>query len=370
MTTRYVPLCSVPGCPAASDDSWHRCFACGKQPIQHQHWPKLSQAGKASRIVAALCPAHHDKIDNGLWTNGIHQEGNKWFYWVLDEHGKTVMLWTPEGRVNQREIADPQFPGSIPVKRIPTGEPIEPRGRPEPDEGAFAALGEAHKDWMANPQEEEEPDPDEGLELRPEIEERLRQSQFAGGEAAGLIPQEASALPAVPSAREQLAKASNKGRQALELASSVAEVKDIRDRAEALGAYAKAAHLGLQAQNEMADIKIRAERKAGQLLSTIEREPGKKGPTSLQAAIRLADIGSTMAHRWQLEAEISDLEYEAYAQTCNQEDVELTSAGVLRLVRALLRQDEPPAAPDVCSDCGGSEWEQVCKRCGKERGTG
>jgi hypothetical protein len=50
----------------------------------------------------------------------------------------------------------------------------------------------------------------------------------------------------------------------------------------------------------------RAERRAGELLAEIQREPGQRGeePTSLQAAIRSVGIEDTMAHRWQAEARV------------------------------------------------------------------
>ena len=58
----------------------------------------------------------------------------------------------------------------------------------------------------------------------------------------------------------------------------LAEAKDmddilkVRDISEAARTYAKAAKLGLESQNEAAEIKIRAERKAGDLLARLERD--------------------------------------------------------------------------------------------------
>lgn len=59
----------------------------------------------------------------------------------------------------------------------------------------------------------------------------------------------------------------NQARQALALAKSIDEVKNIRDKAEALRAYAKQAGMGLEMQNECAEIKLRAERRAGEMLA-------------------------------------------------------------------------------------------------------
>ncbi len=63
-----VPLCTVDGCPAPSDESWHHCFLCGKAEVQHHHLPKKGMGGHnpKSKIVAALCQKHHDQTDTVL----------------------------------------------------------------------------------------------------------------------------------------------------------------------------------------------------------------------------------------------------------------------------------------------------------------
>ena len=66
----------------------------------------------------------------------------------------------------------------------------------------------------------------------------------------------------------------NQARQALALAKSIDEVKNIGDKAEALRAYAKQAGMSLEMQNECAEIKLRAERRAGELLVEMEKNPG------------------------------------------------------------------------------------------------
>jgi len=63
---------------------------------------------------------------------------------------------------------------------------------------------------------------------------------------------------------------------AIARATNVGDVKNIRDKAEALRVYAKQAGIGLEVQNAVAEIKLRAERKAGELLEEIEREQGKR----------------------------------------------------------------------------------------------
>ena len=54
----------------------------------------------------------------------------------------------------------------------------------------------------------------------------------------------------------------------------VDEVKAIHDLAEAARVYARQARLGLEAQNDSAEIKLRAERRLGELLTTLPKQDG------------------------------------------------------------------------------------------------
>ena len=55
-------------------------------------------------------------------------------------------------------------------------------------------------------------------------------------------------------------------------AGTLEEVKHVHDIAQAAAEYARAARLGLEAQNSAAEIKLRAERKAGEMLAGLERD--------------------------------------------------------------------------------------------------
>ena len=63
----------------------------------------------------------------------------------------------------------------------------------------------------------------------------------------------------------------------IESARTIDEVKDIRDRAEAARQYAKAAGYSREITNMCAEIKIRAERKAGTLLAEMPKQAGARG---------------------------------------------------------------------------------------------
>jgi hypothetical protein len=68
----------------------------------------------------------------------------------------------------------------------------------------------------------------------------------------------------------------DKVRHELELATTVNEVKTIRDQAEALRQYARQQKLSLELQNGCAEIKIRAERRAGAILLDMDKNQGGK----------------------------------------------------------------------------------------------
>jgi hypothetical protein len=137
-------------------------------------------------------------------------------------------------------------------------------------------------------------------------------------------------------------------RYALEQAESVPEIKDVRDRAEALRSYAKRAGLGLEAQNQCAMLKLRAERKAGELLATYGLAFG--GDTS--DTVSLADMGIERhdSSRWQKLARVDEGEFETYLANAIAARVEITQAAALRLAnppadRTRLEADEHEQKP-------------------------
>jgi hypothetical protein len=58
----------------------------------------------------------------------------------------------------------------------------------------------------------------------------------------------------------------DRAREALALASSIDEVKQIRDQAEAIRQYIRQQKGSFEMQNQAAEIKLRAERRAGEML--------------------------------------------------------------------------------------------------------
>jgi hypothetical protein len=88
-------------------------------------------------------------------------------------------------------------------------------------------------------------------------------------------------------------------------------VKDIRDKAEAIRAYAQQAgdrDLLLAA----AEIRLRAERRAGQLLAEMSLSPGRPEKWSHGATISDLGITKTQSSRWQVVAKLTDRQFEEW----------------------------------------------------------
>lgn len=127
------------------------------------------------------------------------------------------------------------------------------------------------------------------------------------------------------------------GRRALQLASKHDEVRAIRDKAEALAAYAR------QAKDDellswVTEIKVRAERRAGELIVQQQAagELAKQGkPTKMSNASTLTDAGISRddSSRWQKMAAIPEQAFENAIATAKETIGEVTTAYMLRAAR-------------------------------------
>lgn len=165
----------------------------------------------------------------------------------------------------------------------------------------------------------------------------------------------------------------DKMRMALMQAHEVDEVKDIRDKAEALRQYARQAGESLENQNMIAEIKLRAERRAGELLRDMERgEPNPNGlgryqrevtghddrelnpvvVSEYRSAIEEAAIPERTARRWQEIADLPEERFEQHIAETKDTGKELTSAGLMREAQAFRREQmaeqkqDAPAIPN------------------------
>lgn len=123
---------------------------------------------------------------------------------------------------------------------------------------------------------------------------------------------------------------------------SVDEAKEVRDKAEAVRLYLKKARGSLTLQNQAAEIKIRAERRMGELLAkTVQR--GRAPKTSHHGRFLPEGINFNQSSRYQAIASIptENLERhlaETIAKAEEDDKTELTSTGVLRLAKAYRKQ--------------------------------
>lgn len=134
-------------------------------------------------------------------------------------------------------------------------------------------------------------------------------------------------------------------RTALAEAHRVDEVKDIRDKAEAMAAYARQAKDSDLIQYAT-EIKVRAERRCGELLATTEKNGGgrpsdNRSNDATGYAPTLADMGLTKdeSSRYQQLAAMPAEHFETAVATAKATAGEVTSAFMLRQAKA---HREPP----------------------------
>lgn len=139
----------------------------------------------------------------------------------------------------------------------------------------------------------------------------------------------------------------DKARQMLAEVRTAEDAIGLADIASAAQHYAKKARLGLESQNEAAEIKLRAERKAGELLGQLERgkagRPKKNtsnggGISEYAATLDASSLNWQSAQRLQTAATLSEERFEIHVADTKAASRELTSTGVLRLAQREARR--------------------------------
>lgn len=147
---------------------------------------------------------------------------------------------------------------------------------------------------------------------------------------------------------------------ALVEAKTIAEIKDIRNQAEAARQCFRLAEYGLEMQNDAAEVKLRAERRAGKFLADIERISGKRSDLTSSnmeevkptytATLQENNLSWGAASRWQLEAEVPSETFEQHIAEVKAKNKELTSMGLVRLAKKLrLEKEQQETADNVLS---------------------
>ncbi len=126
-------------------------------------------------------------------------------------------------------------------------------------------------------------------------------------------------------------------RTALAKASTIDDVKQIRDKAEAIRMYVRAAGESLQVQNAAADIKLRAERKIGGMLSDMDDKGSHGGNRKSSDTMSLESLGidKKQSSRWQLASSLPEDEYDSLVIRSVENGTELTQSLVLRAAKGM-----------------------------------
>jgi len=144
-------------------------------------------------------------------------------------------------------------------------------------------------------------------------------------------------------------------RNALQVASTVDEVKDIRDKSEAMAAYARQAK-DTELLKWATEIKVRAERRAGQMLAEMPKNPGKLRNSSLShdatataepPTLDALGVTRSDSSRWQKLAAIDEEKFEAAVAAAKDLSGEVTTAAMLRAANG---------KPHVAHNSGENEW--------------
>jgi formiminotetrahydrofolate cyclodeaminase len=157
----------------------------------------------------------------------------------------------------------------------------------------------------------------------------------------------------------------DKAKQAIEEARNIDEVKDIRDRAEAFRMYAKQARESLVVQNKVAEIKLRCERRIGEMTSVMPKAVNQykvpsasSGEQTKSSAIKDAGFTSQEVSKYETIASLPDETFEKYVAEVKASNEELTTIGLVRLAKRLEGKEE------TRTDCN-HRW--TCTLCGLRR---
>mgnify|MGYP001566717098 CR=1 FL=1 len=135
-----------------------------------------------------------------------------------------------------------------------------------------------------------------------------------------------------------------KARDYLARAVSVPDVRDLRDKAQAVAVYLRSRNASAEAQNDAAEIKLRAERRLGELTREMPKAPGAReagtrrgrtiGPRQADApTLASQGIRKQDASKWQMLAKIPAKTFDAYVKTTRAKQERITSSTPLKLAR-------------------------------------
>ncbi len=131
----------------------------------------------------------------------------------------------------------------------------------------------------------------------------------------------------------------NKAKSALAEIVTIDDAKDVRDKAAAIGIYLKRIDASHELQNEAADIKVRAERKGGEILRRMEKNKGGRPKENRSHhGTGLSDLGlnKNQSSRWQTIESIPIKVFDEYLADVKSSGDVLTSSKLVQLGKRLV----------------------------------
>lgn len=128
----------------------------------------------------------------------------------------------------------------------------------------------------------------------------------------------------------------NRARAALQTVETVEDAILLADYAEAVRYAAKQAKAGMEIENAAAEIRLRAERRAGEMLAAMEKHPPGPAPRDRSHDATepptLADLGVTkhQSSRYQQVAAVPEPVFEQHIEHAKTNGAEITTARLLR----------------------------------------
>jgi hypothetical protein len=125
--------------------------------------------------------------------------------------------------------------------------------------------------------------------------------------------------------------------RALAKTADLNEIKEIRDWAEAARRFARSAGHGPEFKNRAAELKLAAERRAGELLAGLALRGGDHKSNSRGERVSLESLGidHNESARWQREAAVPEAVFKRYVAAASAAHEDITAQGLLRLQKSL-----------------------------------
>jgi hypothetical protein len=195
---------------------------------------------------------------------------------------------------------------------------------------------------------------------------------MTGSQAAGAAGVSNSALVVAGDSGALLAKL-EQAKTLLAESRDVEWVKTLRDQAEAMRVYVRQQQLGHEAEVYAAEIRVRAERRIGELTAALPTDPGGRPPENSPGGresaaplkkqmLRQAGITTQRASEYERIAAISPERFEAKLQAAQASTKPVTTAELLRAAPTARPQVTTPPKPTeparifpgACPDCGAA----------------